>query len=74
MCRGGAGWIGRERSDELAEHAIGDEQPLSGEADATAIVLCRDNNVPLQVFNLLNAGDLLRIVDGEDVGTVVANA
>jgi uridylate kinase len=42
--------------------------------DATAIVLCRDNNVPLQVFNLLNAGDLLRIVDGEDVGTVVANA
>jgi uridylate kinase len=41
--------------------------------DATAIVLCRDNNVPLQVFNLLNAGDLLRIVDGEDVGTVVSN-
>jgi uridylate kinase len=42
--------------------------------DATAIVLCRDNNVPLQVFNLLNAGDLIRIIDGEDVGTVVANA
>jgi len=42
--------------------------------DATAIVLCRDNNVPLQVFNLLNPGDLIRIVDGEDVGTVVANA
>lgn len=41
--------------------------------DATAIVMCRDNNLPLQVFNLFNAGDLLRIVDGEDVGTVVAN-
>jgi uridylate kinase len=41
--------------------------------DATSIVMCRDNNLPLQVFNLLNAGDLLRIVDGEDVGTVVAN-
>ena len=41
--------------------------------DATAIVMCRDNNLPLQVFNLLNAGDLLRIIDGEDVGTVVAN-
>ena len=42
--------------------------------DATAIVMCRDNGLPLQVFNLHNAGDLLRIVDGEDVGTVVANA
>lgn len=41
--------------------------------DATAIVMCRDNRLPLQVFNLHNAGDLLRIVDGEDVGTVVAN-
>ncbi|MCZ8131301.1 MAG: UMP kinase [Steroidobacteraceae bacterium] len=42
--------------------------------DATAIVMCRDNALPLQVFNLHNAGDLLRIVDGEDVGTVVSNA
>ena len=42
--------------------------------DATAIVMCRDNNLTLQVFSLLNPGDLLRIVDGEDVGTVVANA
>ena len=41
--------------------------------DATAIVMCRDNNLPLQVFNLHNAGDLLRIIEGEDVGTVVAN-
>jgi uridylate kinase len=41
--------------------------------DATAIVMCRDNNLPLQVFNLHNAGDLLRIIDGDDVGTVVAN-
>ena len=40
--------------------------------DATAIVMCRDNNLPLQVFNLFNAGDLLRIVQGEDVGTVVS--
>ena len=42
--------------------------------DATAIVMCRDNNVPLQVFNLGNAGDLLRIVQGETIGTVVRNA
>jgi uridylate kinase len=41
--------------------------------DATAIVMCRDNNLPLQVFDLHHAGNLLRIIDGEDVGTVVAN-
>jgi len=41
--------------------------------DATAIVMCRDNNLSLQVFSLLNPGELLRIVDGEDVGTVVSN-
>ena len=40
--------------------------------DATAIVMCRENNLPLQVFNLFNAGDLIRIVQGEDVGTVVS--
>ena len=42
--------------------------------DATAIVMCRDNNLPLQVFNLGNAGDLLRIVQGESIGTVVRNS
>ena len=35
--------------------------------------MCRDNRMPLQVFNLNNAGDLTRIVRGENVGTVVAN-
>jgi uridylate kinase len=41
--------------------------------DATAIVMCRDNNLPLQVFNLNNPGDLIRIVQGEELGTVVTN-
>ncbi len=41
--------------------------------DQTAIVMCRDNGLPLQVFNLNNAGDLMRIVRGDDVGTVVTN-
>ena len=40
--------------------------------DATAIVMCRENNLPLQIFNLFHAGDLVRIVQGEDVGTVVS--
>jgi uridylate kinase len=41
--------------------------------DATAIVMCRDNNLPLVVFNLNNAGDLIRLVNGEIVGTSVGN-
>jgi uridylate kinase len=41
--------------------------------DATAIVMCRDNNVPLVVFNLNNTGDLVRIVAGEPLGTSVGN-
>jgi len=43
-----------------------------GVMDATAIVMCRDNGLPLRVFNLMNEGDLMRIIDGEDVGTLVA--
>ncbi|HEV3179052.1 MAG TPA: UMP kinase [Steroidobacteraceae bacterium] len=39
--------------------------------DATAIVMCRDNHLPLRVFNLNNPGDLTRIVRGEDVGSTV---
>jgi uridylate kinase len=39
--------------------------------DATAVVMCRDNNLPLRVFNLNNPGDLTRIVRGEEVGTSV---
>jgi uridylate kinase len=39
--------------------------------DATAIVMCRDNRVPLQVFNLNNPGELTRAVRGDEVGTVV---
>lgn len=42
--------------------------------DATAIVLCRDNNIPLRIFDLTRAGDLMRIVLGaRDVGTLVDN-
>ncbi len=39
--------------------------------DATAIVLCRDNNMPLRVFNITRPGVLKRVVMGENVGTLV---
>ncbi len=39
--------------------------------DATAIVLCRDNEMPLKVFNLTKPGALKRVVMGENEGTLV---
>ncbi|MGE5624979.1 MAG: UMP kinase [Bacillota bacterium] len=42
--------------------------------DATAMVLCRDNGIPLRVFDLSRAGDLMRIVMGDtSIGTLVDN-
>ncbi len=41
--------------------------------DATAIVMCRDHNLPVRVFNINRDGDLIRIIRGEDVGTLVTN-
>ncbi len=39
--------------------------------DTTAVVMCRDNGIPLQVFNLYNDGELMRAIVGEPVGTIV---
>lgn len=39
--------------------------------DATAITLCRDNQMPLIVFSINKPGALLRVVSGEDEGTLV---
>ena len=41
--------------------------------DATAIVLCRDHDLPMRVFNLNEADALVRAARGEDVGTLVTN-
>ncbi|WP_260292888.1 UMP kinase [Sedimenticola hydrogenitrophicus] len=39
--------------------------------DATAIVLCRDNAMPLRIMNINTPGALLRLVKGEEVGSLV---
>ena len=41
-------------------------------ADATAISLCRDNDLPIIVFNLLTEGNIARAVSGERIGTMVS--
>jgi uridylate kinase len=42
-------------------------------ADATAITLCRDNNLPILVFELLTEGNIARAVKGEKIGTLVSD-
>jgi uridylate kinase len=39
--------------------------------DTTAIVLCRDHGMPLRVMNINEPGALLRLIRGEDVGSLV---
>ena len=42
--------------------------------DATAIVLCRDNNLPLRIFNLNTSGALPAVMRDKTIGTIVVNS
>jgi len=39
--------------------------------DLTAITLCKENALPICVFNINNKGDLKRIVEGKNIGTTI---
>ena len=41
--------------------------------DATAVVMCRDNDLPLRVVNLMEDGMLVRAMHESDIGTLVSN-
>lgn len=41
--------------------------------DHTAITLCHENNLPIKVFNINVKGNFLKIITGEDIGTIVTN-
>ena len=43
-----------------------------GVMDMTAFTLCKENDVPIVVFNINKEGELRRVVEGENVGTVVS--
>ena len=57
--------------DNLTFDQVLDEK--LGVMDLTAICLCRDHNVPLQVFDMNKSGALLSVVMGEKEGTHVTN-
>jgi uridylate kinase len=41
--------------------------------DSTAFTMCRENNMPLIVFDMNKPGNLNKIIDGETIGTLVSN-
>lgn len=63
----------KDPSARLYEHLSYDEVIRNKLAvmDTTAIVLCRDNNIPIRVSNMNKPGALLRVVSGEAEGTLV---
>jgi len=50
--------------DEILQHKL-------RVMDATAIVMCRDNDLPLKVFNVTKENEIVKAICGEDVGTTV---
>ena len=42
--------------------------------DATAVTFCMDHDIPIRVFNFRERGNLTRILQGEQIGTLIAGA
>ena len=42
--------------------------------DTTALSLCMENDMPIRVFNVNDAENIVRVVRGEQIGTLVASA
>jgi uridylate kinase len=59
------------RYDVLDYDAVLDQK--LGVMDATAIVLCRENNMPLRVLDMTQAGSMMRAVQGLNEGTLVTS-
>ena len=60
-----------ERHDQLSFHRV-----LSDDLrvmDAAAVALCRDNNIPIVVFNIRQPGNLAEIIEGRGTATIVQN-
>lgn len=64
----------RENSEAALYDTVSFDQVLIDKLnvmDATAVVMCRDNHLPLRVFNMTEEGALVRAMTDENVGTLV---
>ena len=63
-----------KHDDAVMYRQIGYTEVLTkslGVMDATSIAMCRDNKLPILVFNLKTPGNIMRMATGEEVGTVI---
>jgi len=63
-----------KHDDAVMYRQIGYTEVLTkslGVMDATSIAMCRDNKLPILVFNLNTPGNIMRMAIGEEVGTVI---
>ncbi len=44
-----------------------------GVMDSTATAMCMDNNIPIRVFGLDDPQNIIRVLNGEEIGTLVSN-
>jgi uridylate kinase len=61
-----------KHTDAVRYESLTFQQVLSGELevmDSTAIALCKDNSIPIVVFDLFGPGNIARAVAGEAIGT-----
>ena len=64
----------RKFADAVRYTEVGYTEVLSkglGVMDATSIAMCRDNRMPIIVFNLNTTGNIMRMTMGEPVGTLI---
>ena len=64
----------RKNSDAKRFKTVSYDQVIAdklGVMDATAIVMCRDNDLPLRIFDLTQSGALVEAMSGENIGTLV---
>ena len=63
-------------SDAVKHTQLSYQDVLNGELgvmDSTAIALCKDNNIPIVVFNLFEPGNIGRAVAGEPIGSRIGD-
>lgn len=67
----------RKHADAIRFDRVSYDEVLArnlGVMDASAVAMCRDNNLPIIVFNLTERGNIMRMSMGEPVGTLIGNA
>ena len=64
----------RQHADAVFYHTVSYTEILSKSLrimDASAVAMCRDNGLPVRVFNLNVNGNIMRMAAGEPVGTII---